>query len=353
MSILKLDEKMVEYAVYGGAVLGGGGGGWIEDGLQIGRLALEIGQPSLYSIDEFADEDLFVTVSMVGAPAAKDQFVKPIHYGKALDILTQKIGKTVNALHTNENGAGTTVNGWFQSAITGIPLVDFACNGRAHPTGAMGSLNLSEVEGYISHQAGVGGKGDNYIEISISGSLEKAASMIRKASVEAGGLVAVARNPVTCAYAKANGAAGAITQAIEVGEALLARQGEAAIESVVSKLGGQVVTMGTVTDFTLETTGGFDVGTVRINDEHEMTFWNEYMTIEKDGERFATFPDLIMTLDAKTARPIVTAAIQKGQQLAVIAVPKAKLLLSSTMSNTKLLKPIEDIIHKSIISYLG
>ncbi|MNO00550.1 hypothetical protein D3C81_2204660 [compost metagenome] len=60
-----------------------------------------------------------------------------------------------------------------------------------------------------------------------------------------------------------------------------------------------------------------------------------------------------MTLDAKTAKPIVTAAIQKGQQLAVIAVPKNKLLLSSTMRNEKLMKPVEDIINKSILPYLA
>lgn len=353
MSKIKLDERMVEYAVYGGAVLGGGGGGWIEEGLIIGRLALEVGQPELFTIDDFEDDDLLVTVSMVGAPAAKDQFVKPIHYARALDMLSQKIGKPIKGLNTNENGAGTTVNGWFQSAVTGIPLVDLACNGRAHPTGAMGSLNLSELEDYISHQAAAGGKGVNYLEMSISGSLEKAASMVRKASVEAGGLVAVARNPVTVAYAKQNGAAGAITQAIEVGKALLAYQGEAAIDSVVTKLGGKVITTGTVTDFQLETTGGFDVGTVMIDNSYEMTFWNEYMTLEKNGERFATFPDLIMTLDAKTAKPIVSAAIEKGQQLAIIAVPKEKLLLSSTMRNEKLLKPIEDIIKKSVLQFLA
>ncbi|WP_028549007.1 DUF917 domain-containing protein [Paenibacillus sp. UNC451MF] len=352
MPKIKLDEKMIEYAVYGGAVLGGGGGGWIEEGLKIGRLALEVGQPEMLTIDEFEDDDLLVTVSMVGAPAAKDQFVKPIHYAKALEMLSQKIGKPIKGLNTNENGAGTTVNGWFQSAVTGIPLVDFACNGRAHPTGAMGSLNLSELDGYVSHQSAVGGKDANYVELSISGTLEKAASMIRKVSVEAGGLVAVARNPVTVAYAKQHGAAGAISQAIEVGRALLSYKGEAAIESVVASLGGKLITAGTVTDFQLETTGGFDVGTVQIDGAYEMTFWNEYMTLEKDGERFGTFPDLIMTLDAKTAKPIVTAAVEKGQQLAVIAVPKEKLLLSSTMRNEKLLKPVEDIIKKSIIAYL-
>jgi len=351
MAKIDLDKKIVEYAVYGGAILGGGGGGWIEDGLQIGRLALDVGQPKLLTVDELSDEDLLVTASMVGAPAAKDKFVKPVHYSRALEILSQKIGKPIQGIITNENGAGTTVNGWFQSAVTGIPVIDIPCNGRAHPTGSMGSMNLSENENYVSHQAAVGGKGPNYMEISVSGSLDKASTLIRKASIEAGGLVAVARNPVTVSYAKAHGAAGAIQQAIEVGQALLSQVGEAAINAVVTKLEGRVVAEGTVTDFSLETTGGFDVGTVTINDAYELTFWNEYMTIEKNGERFGTFPDLIMTLDARTAEPIVSAAIQKGQQITVISVPKENLILSSTMRNEKLLKPVEEIINRSILEY--
>ncbi|MEC0369692.1 DUF917 domain-containing protein [Paenibacillus chibensis] len=351
MATIRLDEKMMECAVFGGAVLGGGGGGWIEEGLQIGRLALELGQPELRTIDEFADDETLVAVSLVGAPGAKDKFLKPIHYAKSLDMLARALNRPISAIHTNENGAGTTVNGWLQSVMTGIPLVDFACNGRAHPTGTMGAMNLTEVSGYVSHQTAVGGKDDNYLEFSISGSLGKAASLIRQASVEAGGLVAVARNPVSAAYARQNGAPGAISQAMGVGEALLGAKGEAAIDAVVSKLGGKVVASGEVTDFTIETTGGFDVGTVMI-DGFEMTFWNEYMTLEKGGERYATFPDLMMTLDAKTARPVVTAALEKGQQLAVIVVPKEKLLLSSTMSNEKLLSSVEGIIQKPVLKYL-
>lgn len=351
MAKMKLDEKMVEYAVYGGAVLGGGGGGWIEEGLQIGRLALEIGQPELLTVDELHDEDLLVTVSLVGAPAAKEKFLKPIHYSRALELLTQKIGKSIKGITTNENGASTTVNGWFQSAVMGIPVIDVPCNGRAHPTGSMGSLNLSERPNYVSHQAALGGKGDKYVELSVSGSLSKAASIVRTASVEAGGLVAVARNPVSVAYAKENGAPGAIRQAIEVGEALLNNKGEAAIDAVVTKLGGKVVAEGTVREFNLETTGGFDVGSVTIG-SHELTFWNEYMTLELNGERIATFPDLIMTLDAKTAKPIVTAEVEKGQSLAVISVPKENLILSSTMRNENLMKPVEEIIKKPILPYL-
>jgi DUF917 family protein len=351
MTKIRLDEKIVDYAVYGGAILGGGGGGWIDEGLRIGRLALEIGQPTLYSIDEFIDEALLVTVSLVGAPAAKDKFVKPIYYTKALEILSQKLDQPIAGLITNENGAGTTINGWFQSAVTGIPVVDNPCNGRAHPTGAMGSLNLTELPNYISHQSAVGGKDDYYVELSVSGSLDKSATMIRNASIQAGGMVAVARNPVTAAYAKKHGATGGISQAIEVGEALLGHKGEAAIDAVVTKLEGEVFATGVVTQFDLETTGGFDVGSLLIDDKVELSFWNEYMTLEKDGERIATFPDLIMTLDANTAEPIVSAAITKGQKIAVITVPKDNLRLSSTMRNPKLMKSIEHIIKKPINPY--
>ena len=349
---IKLDEYTVEHAVYGGAVLGGGGGGKIADGLQIGRLALEVGQPILRTAEEMKEEDLLVTVSLVGAPAAKEQYVKPMHYIKAIDLLSQTIKEPIRGIITNENGAGTTVNGWFQSAVTGLPVVDIPCNGRAHPTGVMGSLNLSEQAGFISHQAAVGGRSERYLEFTISSALDIAAKTVRQMSVEAGGLVAVARNPVHVAYAKKHGASGAIQQAIQVGEALCSRKGERAIDSVVSLLGGKVIGEGTVTEFKLETTGGFDVGTVTINNDWNMTFWNEYMTIEKDGIRYGTFPDLIMTLDVKTGRPIVTAEVEKGQNLAVIVVPKEKLILSSTMRNHLLMCPIEKIIGKQIINYL-
>ncbi|MEK3851361.1 hypothetical protein BK143_03275 [Paenibacillus peoriae] len=355
MDALKLDERIVEYAVYGGAVLGGGGGGWVEEGLRIGKLALEAGQPLLVPIDSFADDDLFVTVAVVGAPAAPDKYVKPVHYVKALEMVSSMTGKVVRALHTNENGGETTINGWFQSALTGLPVVDFACNGRAHPTGTMGSMNLTELPNYVSHQAAVGGSGEHYMEVGITGSLDHVASLVRKTSVEAGGLVAVARNPVTAAYAKANGAPGAISRAIAVGEAMLAHQGEAAIAAVTAELGGKVIAAGEVTECRLETSGGFDAGVVRIADSgrtYEMTFWNEYMSLELDGERLATFPDLIMTLDMDTGRPVITAAVVQGQRLAIIAVRKEQLLLSTTMFNRKLLQPIEEIIHKPILSYL-
>jgi DUF917 family protein len=72
MARTALDKQSVEYAVYGGAILGGGGGGWLEDGLQAARLAVEIGQLELWTTDELDDSDLLVTVALVGAPGSKE-----------------------------------------------------------------------------------------------------------------------------------------------------------------------------------------------------------------------------------------------------------------------------------------
>src|SRR5690606_17691604 len=99
------------------------------------------------------------------------------------------------------------------------------------------------------------------------------------------------------------------------------------------------------------TTGGSGVGRLRI-DSYEITFWNEYMTLEINGERLATFPDLIMTLDVETGRPVVSAAVEKGKKLVIMTVPKENLLLGSTMRNSKLFKPIEKVVGKSIVKHL-
>lgn len=56
-----------------------------------------------------------------------------------------------------------------------------------------------------------------------------------------------------------------------------------------------------------------------------MTFWNEYATVEKDGERLATFPDLIMTINAKTGEPVTTAMMEEGLDVYVITTDKKNL----------------------------
>src|SRR5574341_1378546 len=154
---MKLDRHSVEAAALGGALLGGGGGGWPEDGLTMGNLALAAGAPRLLALEALPADALIVTVSAVGAPASPDRHTPPMDFVAALQVLNQKLGGRIAGLITSENGGASTLNGWFQSAVTGIPVVDAACDGRAHPTGVMGSIGLERDAAYRSVQAAAGG----------------------------------------------------------------------------------------------------------------------------------------------------------------------------------------------------
>jgi hypothetical protein len=334
-----IDEAWVKAAAYGGAILGGGGGGSLEEGLRLGRLALDLGRPTLAEIDELADEETIVTVSAVGAPsqAQAEDGVKPTDYARAVRLLHRQLEREIAALLPSEVGGLAALNGTVQSAILGIPVLNAACNGRAHPTGLMGAMGLDRKLGYVSRQVAVSGSFALYVE----GDLQRAAQAVRRAAELAGGLVAVARNPVPLAYVRAHAAVGALSLAVQVGQAFLqAREGPDRVEQVAQVLGGQILAQGRVDNLQLRAEGGFDLGHLRVGGV-ELTFCNEYMTLERDGERLATFPDLIVTFEAHTGRPVTSAEVHSGQELLVLVVPKERLKLGAGMRNPELFRDVE------------
>ncbi len=349
----RIDEEWVEAAIFGGAILGGGGGGSLKDGRRLGRLALELGVPTILNLDQLSNDSLILTVSAVGAPST-NQHPIPSYYVKSVRIMMDYLRGEIRGLMTNEIGGLAVVNGLLQSAVLDISLVDAACNGRAHPTGAMGSMGLSMDKDFISHQAAVGGfrEDGRYIEIYAKGALSMVCKMIRKAAEEAGGAIAVARNPVPARYVRENAAVGVLSQAVRIGRIYLeGNSGEERAEKVVKALNGTIIAQGKVDSVELVSQGGFDVGEVKVGDL-ELTFWNEYMTLEREGERLATFPDLIMTMEAKSGRPITTAEIQKGHEVIVIMVPRENLNLGAGMRDPELFREVEEVIGKEIVKYI-
>ncbi|MDU4959114.1 MAG: DUF917 family protein [Sporomusaceae bacterium] len=357
---LKLTEAHARAAVLGGALLGGGGGGSAADGLEAARLALRLGDLVLTPLSALRDEQTVLTASAVGAPAAKNRYIRPAYYIRTVELYQQHFGIKPDGIISNECGGNATVNGWLQAAALNLPLLDAPCNGRAHPTGIMGSLGLHRDPHYQSRQIAVGGDPaqGRYIELAASGSLDSASGMIRSASVHAGGLVAVARNPVSAAYAKQHAAVGAVSQCIALGTAMLAAQEKAAaaaIDAAADYLQGKVICRGSVGSVELETRGGFDVGRVTLDTAGgsvELTFWNEYMTLEIDGQRLGTFPDLIATLDAVSGCPLATAEITAGREIAVLWAHRDRLLLGAGMRDATLFNVAEQAVGRSLIPYV-
>ena len=352
---MKLTAEHIEPLVIGGALLGGGGGGDLAEGGRFARLALELGHPHLITVNELPSDATVVTVALVGAPSAPDRFVAPDDLPRAVLLLEEKWSQRIDALNGNENGGFASVNGWVQSAVLHLPLVDAPCNGRAHPTALMGAMGLHRRVGYISRQAAVGGDSSRHLEMTVSGSLEAASALVRQAAVQAGGLVAVARNPVDPRYLTSHGAPGAITMALRVGEAILqavSKGREAAWEAAARAIRGRVIDVGRVIRVDLHTAGGFDQGTVTIQADgvYELTFWNEYMTLEQEHERLATFPDLIATLDDR-GQPLTTAEISPGRMVAIVVTAQEHLILGDGMRDPELFRAAEQVIGKDLVAH--
>jgi DUF917 family protein len=338
-----LTHADIRAAVIGGTILGGGGGGHIDLGLELGEAALAAGPVLLASVDELPPDAVVAVCAGVGAPGAPEASLTPADFRTSLEFLNAELERrhspAVSAVASNENGAMGTVNGWLQSATTGLPVIDCPCNGRAHPTAVMGSLGLHRDAEYASIAGFAGGPTGKFAAGVVTGTLSTTSQAMRSLSVLAGGMIAVARNPVRLDFLAERGAPGAITQAIDVGRA----HANGGIEAVAALLGGRVAASGPVADFRIEQTAGFDVGHLRINDI-ALTFVNEYMDVVVDGETLAAFPDLIMTFDATTGEPLVSAHLASGRSVTVLTAPRQSLVLSATMDMPELMEPVKALL---------
>jgi DUF917 family protein len=233
------------------------------------------------------------------------------------------------------------MNAWLPSAFLGTKVVDAVGDIRAHPTGDMGSIGMAgSPESTI--QVAVGGhrNSNSYIELVVRGATAKISPILRKAADMSGGFIASCRNPVRASYVRNNAALGGISRALELGQAIMsaeAKGGAAVIDAICKATSGTILGRGKVTRKAVTyTEAAFDIGTITIKcDKRDLVLhvMNEYMAVESgDGERLATFPDVITTLDSD-GRPMSVGHIEEGVELSVFHIAKAHLPLSSSVKD--------------------
>ncbi len=353
---MRLDWETAETLVYGGTILGGGGGGSKIKGLEAAELALKLGSPRIIPLAEIGPDDMVVTVSAVGAPASKDQYVKPMDFARCVTLVVNALGCPLRGLIQNEMGGFASGNGLIQSAVLGLPIIDAPCNGRAHPLALMGSLGLHKRQGYHSIQAACGGDPDTgrRLEMLVQGNIDCCSALVREASIQAGGLVAVARNPVQASWLKGTAAVRAIEATVALGRVFLTAQktSKATWKAVAEQLCGEIVGEGMVSQLELVTQGGFDIGTVVLNTGTELSFVNEYMLVEVEGGRRYTFPDLIATFETTTGQVVNTSDLKTGMHVAIVATKGKNLVLGAGMQDLELFRRIEKLLNRPVVRYV-
>ncbi|TMD89015.1 MAG: DUF917 family protein [Chloroflexi bacterium] len=311
--------------IWGGSVLACGGGGWVSHGEVMAEAAAGAGTPVLASVDEIPDDALVVTVTAIGAPGASDWEIQPGDYVSALQLVMDRCQAPVAAVLTAQNGASTTINGWIQSAKLGVKVLDAAGDVRAHPTGKLGGMGLTDRPGYTTVQAVAGGNRKLHGELRL-----------------------VAEGTIVTKH----GAIGAITYALNLGHAMRAAQGSGAravIDAACKETGGTIIAEGPA-EITrpMRTHGGFDHGAFTV-DGLELRYLNEYMTADRGDARVATYPDVITTMSMKTGRPATISEIREGDRLAVFHVHRRHLPLSSSTRDRIALAEVEEIMGVELI----
>ena len=347
-------------AILGGGVFACGGGGWRHHGELMAGEAIRAGTPVLTTIDELPPESWVATVTTIGAPAAVTWEIQPADYIRALRLLMDTVaaeGRPIAAVMTAQNGYSTSINGWIQSAVLGVPVLDAAGDVRAHPTGKLGALGLTTRQGYESIQVVAGGTRalHGYFEGVIRGTVVTCDDVLRDISVRTGGFVAAARNPVELSWVRENAAIGALSTALRLGARMRAAQprgAEAVIKEVVAETCGTELGRGALRHAVpLVTHSGFDHGTFAIGDLC-VPYLNEYMAVEIAGERVATYPDTIALLRLDDGLPLAIKDAEDGLPVVVISVPAASLPQSTSARDVLALREVEEIMGVSLVEYL-
>jgi DUF917 family protein len=361
----ELTADDARHAVLGGGVLACGGGGWLHHGELMGATATTLNRPVLADVDELPADTWVATVSAIGAPAAPTWEIRPVDYVHALQRLVEVADVPITAVMTAQNGYSTSVNGWIQSSVLGVTVLDAAGDVRAHPTGKLGALGLTTRPGYVATQVVSGGNRElaGHLEVVVRGTSATADDVLRDVSVRAGGFIASARNPVELSWVREHAAIGAITVALDLGAAMAAaqakrgraKQGAAVVDAVLGTLRGRVLARGPLQHAVpLVTRGGWDHGTLQVGDV-TVPYLNEFMTADSAGERLATYPDTIAILAADTGLPLAVKDSQAatGREVVVVAVDATGLPLSSSAVDPVGLAEVEQIMGLELVAHLS
>jgi uncharacterized protein len=345
----------LDAALVGGLLLSAGGSGRrsAARARELGRMALESGDIRFSSLGELNSDDPIITATAIGAPGVADPAVMPRDSVEAARRLVAMLDKPPRGVIC---GHVPGFNAWLVAATLGLDYVDAASNGRGHPTVKMGGMGLaSRPDISIIQVAASGGEaGHAPLNVVAEGDIVRTSNVMRQAAVVNGGLIYAARGPLTAGFIAENGAAGAITFQLELGRAMLRADAPARVEAAVEFLGGRLLS-GAVTSNTVAYSNGFDLGQMIVrgsSGEIALGIYNEYMTADIDGQRVATFPDMIGTLDPRTGDPVAISELPHGSEVAVIIAHRSKFPVGKGALDPAVFPEVEKAMGVDLRSYL-
>ncbi|MGD0550461.1 MAG: DUF917 domain-containing protein, partial [Candidatus Bathyarchaeia archaeon] len=322
-------KDAIEDLVVGTTILGTGGGGSPQAGIEVLESDLKAGRRlRIVSLDEIPDESLLVSPYYIGSvapdvrPSKKVTIADP--FAVALESVERYFGRKVAATAATELGGGNTAAALHVASQLGIPMVDGDLLGRAGP-----ELHQSttHIFGASMAPSAVVSETGTVIFIERYADIDDYESLARYVAVLAGGHAAVIDTPLTKSTAAKILIKGSISRSIALGKAVrqALQDRRDAVEAVRNLLDGWLVFRGTVKKYEWRNEKGFLFGDVTLSGDKEwqgqsLRSWikNEHIFAWLGSKPIVMPPDLIMFLDP-SGHGITNDALKLGLEVSVVA----------------------------------
>lgn len=287
------------------------------------------------SLNELDDDALVISVGNIGAPAVSmEKICEGNEIVRAIKAVEDDIGKKVDAIIPVEIGGANGLRPAAIAAIMDLPLVDGDGMGRAFPEMQMTTFS---IYGHCSVPAAMSDAHGNTVifkNLIDEFWLERLA---RACVVQMGGGAGMVEAPMKGSFVKKYAIPGTITQAKNLGLAVLRSHIEKTnpIEEICRQENGKVLFEGKIIDIERNMVAGFTRGKVKLKgigirsaQQASIDIQNENLILEIDEKVACTVPDLIIILDIETGLAITTEILRYGQKVSILAIPCHPLLRS-------------------------
>ena len=330
-----LEKQDLHDILYGCVILGCGGGGSLERGLQLVDEALDAGKTfRLASFDEIPDDDYIATPYYCGAVSPDTEEERRKYAGlpllkeepalKAIRQMEEVCKFDIKGVISTELGGGNTGVALYVGAMLDKYIVDGDPAGRSVPELQHSTYYLNDVS--IAPISVVNLFGESAVFTSVTDDF-RAEALVRSLAVVSKNRIAVVDHPAKGSVIKKSVIGGAISQALLIGrawrEALEAKQSVA--KAVADAGDGEVFFKGVLESFTWDTVDGFTVGDIFIRDDSgkllRIWFKNEHIITWLDEEAYITVPDLICLFDTATGKPLTNPRYEAGMKIEAVVLP--------------------------------
>jgi DUF917 family protein len=315
----------MESVVLGGAILGCGGGGKLEDGLYLGESATIQRSAHLVEPNTLSMPGQLAIVGLAHSSSIDTHQVSPRQAHQSVELLQSALDGPVIGLINAGAGAVDSILGWELSSYLSVPLLDMGLPATYHPfplrnlllflaETAASEIFTVVLAGHFAQTSNPPWRGN---PAQLQKKLDELPGDKSQSYVFAATTLPLSTLLTHCHLHRIN-------KTIQIGKAIIVTNddgGEATVAALKDLLPCKFSAFATVTQISWHGQGQDAHSVIELRDDQNrqllLTYSQRYLLLSENGKQMAAFPDLIITLGT-LGTPLAGEEVFIGQDLYLI-----------------------------------